>query len=739
MIDLTSGPAVCFVAGIGVTPALAAAATSASDSESKTPLLIHYSGRSLGQMAGVPELEDAARRSPIELVVRETSKQGRINAVEVAELAARFPRADWYLCGPSNYLHEVGQMLKLAHVSGDRIHVEDFTPVGIPAATAEERAAFTRHLLVKPTLSPRKPLVRMLRAVGRALNAAANSPIYPLRWLENRLSRASRIDPAIPVEYMALVSALSWGPNDYILRAFDRLAPMGTSNRETARSLRGEGKTIPPDTPDGETFAYWMPAAPFPKFPKAGGVDTGWSRISDNRLVPTYVTRSRSALEHLLRRFEHSDRGPMPYHFAQQILGRMDVPSCPGRKASGLFGGQFHDNATWSEDRDLTADMFGFAAIDSFGPGMVAAADEVCAAIDEAIKRDPNIVVDLDILLSKTAYTIIVRAVFGNVDLAEMHTLGRTLSESIRQTLAYMWEFVMGRQSVPTDYVECLQAAHQVNRRIIELLRQLDSKGELSDSQRNSPVVRMILETAGEPDGAFERLYAIVLPLIIAGHETTGHAMSWAIFEIGRNSGLEKAVLSEIQDFQMTHGKGPVSTEDYDERPITWALLAECLRRHSPIQGMPRTTIHDAVVPPDPETGIGGFQCPAGAMVIFSFIAIHMDPRRWKDPYAFRIERWMDGIRDEMSLREKGRTVRANIRAREQALDWLPFSDGPARCVGQNFNAHEFIVILDALLPRYRFELVNPKDEIRHTETMVVGPEAGRMAVRIRPRHPAEN
>lgn len=62
-----------------------------------------------------------------------------------------------------------------------------------------------------------------------------------------------------------------------------------------------------------------------------------------------------------------------------------------------------------------------------------------------------------------------------------------------------------------------------------------------------------------------------------------------------------------------------------------------------------------------------------------------------------------------MSLTERGRAVRETFRAREQALDWVTFSDGPGRCPGQHFNVHEFLLVLDALLPRYRFEPVRPE------------------------------
>lgn len=266
-----------------------------------------------------------------------------------------------------------------------------------------------------------------------------------------------------------------------------------------------------------------------------------------------------------------------------------------------------------------------------------------------------------------------------------------------------------------------------------DLLRDLDRRGKLTEVQRRAPIVRMVIETGGEPDGAYERLYTLVLPLVIAGHETTGHTMSWAIFEIARNPELERAVLEEAGAFRAARAGRALTTADWDERPLMWALFAESLRRYPPVQAIARTTTSDGVVPPDPETGIGSFRYNAGAMVVFSVVGTHLDPSRWPEPRAFRPDRWMSDIRDGMSVVEKGRAVRATMRTREQAFDWLGFSDGPGRCPGQHFSAHEFILVLDALLSRYRFELVDSGD-VPWSTTGITGPEAGRMSARIRPR-----
>jgi len=342
VIDLSGGPAVCLTAGIGITPALAAAQTLADEGR-PARLIIHYSGRALERMAGVDALEAAVRRSNLQLIVRETVRDGRLDAPAVADLVGRVKDAEWYLCGPRGYLDTTARLLRAAGVDGERIHVETFTPVGgaTAAATVQEREAARRYLLVAPQPPARRHLMRALKRVGAAAVAAANSrlsdwrvagvQLNPLRLLETRLARAARLDPGVPHEQLAIVSALSWGAYQYQLRGFERHAPLGAANRARAARARAAGTALPPDTADGDTFAYVMPAVPFPTFPPSCAVDTGWTRPGPGHLGAVYVTRSRTAFEHLLRHPDHADRGALPYHFLQQVLGRTDVAACPAR------------------------------------------------------------------------------------------------------------------------------------------------------------------------------------------------------------------------------------------------------------------------------------------------------------------------------------------------------------------------------------------------------------------------
>ena len=87
-----------------------------------------------------------------------------------------------------------------------------------------------------------------------------------------------------------------------------------------------------------------------------------------------------------------------------------------------------------------------------------------------------------------------------------------------------------------------------------------------------------------------------------------------------------------------------------------------------------------------------------------------------------------------LRLRARGRAARDEIRRREEALDLMSFGTGPARCPGAYFNWHESLLVLDALCTRYTFELEHPEREVGPSDHPLIGPEAGMIGVRIRPR-----
>ena len=147
LFDLTdTRPLVCVVGGIGVTPALAIC-RSAMAMDSTRRIHVDYAVRVKDHVVCHDEWQAITARQPnISSFIRETSREGRINAYAIAKLATEFPDADWLICGSTPLQTEVQRLLHEVKVPPQRTHIESFLAIG----TTEPEAAGV------PMLSPRQ-------------------------------------------------------------------------------------------------------------------------------------------------------------------------------------------------------------------------------------------------------------------------------------------------------------------------------------------------------------------------------------------------------------------------------------------------------------------------------------------------------------------------------------------------------------------------------------------------------
>lgn len=122
--DAGPAPAICFVSGIGVTPALSFARTLLREGWPHR-LVIDWSTRSEKDIAILGELTSAIAPN-LTINTRITSRAGRLRAEEVRAWATRFPTAIFYLCGSEGFMRDVATWLEHAGVSKERTRIEHF-------------------------------------------------------------------------------------------------------------------------------------------------------------------------------------------------------------------------------------------------------------------------------------------------------------------------------------------------------------------------------------------------------------------------------------------------------------------------------------------------------------------------------------------------------------------------------------------------------------------------------------
>ncbi len=194
-----------------------------------------------------------------------------------------------------------------------------------------------------------------------------------------------------------------------------------------------------------------------------------------------------------------------------------------------------------------------------------------------------------------------------------------------------------------------------------------------------------------------------VLIFLLAGHDTTAIALTFALQLLGRHPDAQRRVRDEVATVL---GDRAPTAEDYDRLSYTTMVLKEAMRLFPPAWGTARRTA----------TGdrVGGFDIPPEADVAVSAWVTHRHPDFWEDPERFDPERFTPE-------REAARHRHA----------YFPFGTGPRACIGQYFSMLEAVIVLAMVVRRYELEALKPR--IRLTPRITLHP-AEPVPCRLSPR-----
>lgn len=201
---------------------------------------------------------------------------------------------------------------------------------------------------------------------------------------------------------------------------------------------------------------------------------------------------------------------------------------------------------------------------------------------------------------------------------------------------------------------------------------QLAARGDL---------LAMLLEARDE-DGlplADDDVRNELITMVLAGHETTASALTWAWYLLARDPRASEALRHELD--ATLSGRAP-HVDDVAKLRYTAAVFDEALRLYPPAAAFGRRPLEDVE--------LGGYRIPKGTSVFVSPYVTHRNPRYFPDPDAFVPERWLGPDAPPR-------------------FAFFPFGGGSKMCIGEPFARTEGILVLAALARRYRLELVDPR------------------------------
>jgi cytochrome P450 len=192
-----------------------------------------------------------------------------------------------------------------------------------------------------------------------------------------------------------------------------------------------------------------------------------------------------------------------------------------------------------------------------------------------------------------------------------------------------------------------------------EMYAEIAERRASPDTASRSDVLSRLLTLTDEDGLSDHELRDQLVTLLLAGHETTATALSWALYELGRDP--------------VQLGTARAAADADDDGGHLEAVLKESMRLHPVIPMVARHLMAPVT--------LAGWELPAGVNVGPSILVNHARADSHRDPGSFDPRRFLDG---EVAPHT-----------------WIPFGGGVRRCIGAGFSLMEGVAVLREVLRRY--------------------------------------
>jgi cytochrome P450 len=362
--------------------------------------------------------------------------------------------------------------------------------------------------------------------------------------------------------------------------------------------------------------------------------------------------------------------------FGRQTVGFSVLTELLGR---GLLT---TEGDVWRRQRRTLQPLFTPRRVNGYTDLMTAEAERVVA--ERADGAVGGAVVDLHPLMQRYALRVVGRALFGeDIDgiVDELYRLVPALSDlAVGRTMQLMrlplaW---------PTPRNRRTSRLRDAEYALVD--RILAERGGGAATSGDDLVSR--LSAARDPDTGLplsaQEIRDQALVFLMAGHETTAGALTFALYLLGRDPEVQEKAAADPE--------------------VAAAAVLEGMRLYPPAYATERVALAD--------TEIAGYPVPRGTAVLLSSWVTHRHPAFWPEPDRFDPQRFR-------ADRDRPRYA------------YFPFGGGPRSCIGEHFALLEARILLQVLLSRYRVESLDADLPIAPLITLR---PAGPVRARLTPR-----
>ncbi len=376
----------------------------------------------------------------------------------------------------------------------------------------------------------------------------------------------------------------------------------------------------------------------------------------------------------------------------------------------GLFTA-YNDEANWQRAHRLLLPAFTQAAMRRYHPVMVDVAGELVNSWDARARSGATVDVSAD--TTRTTLETIGRCAagysFGAFDTEALHPFVHHMVAALRgsEKLGVFWKTYLP-EFVADIYERKVRKhatyLHGVADEIIAA-RRTGGLGQHDD----------LLEIMLSPDSDGHlvldeaNIRYQLINFLVAGHETTSGALSFALYFLSRNPDVLAKARAEVDEV-WSDAERP-NFEQIAKLRYVRRVLDESLRLAPTVPGYYREAREDTVL-------AGGHPIRKGQWLLAMTGCLHRHPQ-WTG----------DGLKPVDDF-DPDRFAPEHLRSRPGNL-YKPFGTGERSCIGRQFALHEAVLVLGTLIRRYGL-VPDPDYTLQVTERLTVMPAEFRLGLQRR-------
>ncbi|PWE32540.1 cytochrome P450 [Maritimibacter sp. 55A14] len=349
------------------------------------------------------------------------------------------------------------------------------------------------------------------------------------------------------------------------------------------------------------------------------------------------------------------------------------------------------EGAHWRWQRRAAAPVFSARNIAGLAPIMTAAADRSAARVGAAAGR----AADMHAEMVAATFEVIGEVTFSGGDAFDRDAVHRAIDQYIAQTAKVSLFDVLG---VPTWVPRPARLFNTNANRAMKRVADGAIEARRAAGPPEVPDLLDLLMEGQDPETGRKmttpELRDNLLTFIVAGHETTALALSWALYLMAFDQRVQDRLRSEAHEVL---GTRTATADDVEHLTYTRQVIDETLRLYPPAAFLSRSARAD--------DKLCGREIRRGDTVMLPIYALHRNHLLWDDPDRFDPDRFAPGTKHDR-------------------FAYLPFGAGPRICIGANFAIMEAVIILSTLISRFRFTRVPGRDP-RPVLILTLRPEGG--------------